>query len=53
MKKYVKKLKVAESLDGSYVTDEVEYENNPQPYIVCSSSHLDTTVMQLSPLIML
>ena len=50
MKKYVKKLKVAESLDGG---DEVEYENNPQPYIVCSSSYLDTTVMQLSPLIML
>ena len=44
MRKYVKKLKPAKSLDGSYVTEiggrdegeeEPEYENKPQPYIVC------------------
>ena len=52
MKKYVKKLKVAESVDGSYVTEiggdeggEGDYVNNPQPYIVCSSSHLYATVL--------
>ena len=50
MKKYVKKLKAVESLEGSYVTGptgedgegETEYENNPQPYIV-SCTHTTTS----------